>query len=112
VRQSVDCVLHTTTCLRKRRGKQVTELEPDVDWDKGRAVRWMLEVLELDPSRPFVVYVGDDETDADASAALAGLGAGIRVGLPLTRSLADYHLRDPEQVGELLRWLQNTLDDA
>lgn len=112
VRQSVDCVLHTTTCLRKRLGKQVIELEPDVDWDKGRAVRWMLEVLELDPSRTFVVYVGDDETDEDAFAALAGLGAGIRVGLPLTRSLADYHLRDPEQVGELLRWLQSTLDDA
>lgn len=104
VLRSVDCVLDPTR-LRKRSGKQVVELEPAVDWDKGRAVRLMMEHLGLDPRDTFVVYVGDDETDEDAFAALHGVGAGIRVGQPVTRSLADYHLRDPDEVAALLRWL-------
>src|SRR5713101_1027217 len=34
--------------LRKMDGKKVYELLPDIDWDKGKAVLWLLETLGLE----------------------------------------------------------------
>ena len=34
--------------LRKMEGKKVYELLPDIDWDKGKAVLWLLENLGLE----------------------------------------------------------------
>jgi trehalose-phosphatase len=93
------------TSLRTRVGKKVFELEPAVDWDKGHALAWLLDVMKLDPARHFPVYVGDDETDEDAFAALGGRGAAIRVGAAVSTSLADYRLADPAEVRALLVWL-------
>lgn len=102
VEKTVEAVRQSTT-LRRRTGKKVVELEPAVDWDKGRAVRWLLDALpEVDATSSFVVYLGDDETDEDAFAAIEGGGAGIYVGPGTSASLADYHVAGPEQVRELL----------
>ena len=60
----------------------------------------------MDPRCTFPVHIGDDETDEDAFAALAGMGAGIRVGRPVAASLADWYVRDPDDVAELLEWLE------
>lgn len=62
--------------LRVTPGRHVYELQPDLDWHKGRAVERLLE--DLDPST-FAVYVGDDITDEDGFRAVAGRGAGILV---------------------------------
>ncbi len=92
------------TGLRKRNGKKVLELEPDVDWNKGRALQWLVDVLPIsDEGRPFIVYAGDDITDEDAFSALREDGPGIYVGDGLTSSLADYHVRNPDEVLRLLR---------
>jgi trehalose 6-phosphate phosphatase len=66
--------------LKLTPGKMVFELQPNIDWDKGKAVLHLLQVLDLD--RPDVVpfYVGDDVTDEDAFRVLAGRGIGIFVG--------------------------------
>jgi trehalose-phosphatase len=98
--------LRASSELRVRAGKKVFELEPAVDWNKGRALRWIADTLAAGgPARPFVVYVGDDETDEDAFAGLAGDGAGVRVGEVVASSLADYRVADPGAVRELLRRL-------
>jgi len=86
--------------LRVDTGKQVLELMPDVGWDKGRAVLWLIETLGLDASYP--VYVGDDRTDEDAFRALAGRGAGIAVQAAPAPTAAGYSLPDPGAVRELL----------
>ncbi|MBO0745770.1 MAG: trehalose-phosphatase, partial [Candidatus Dormibacteraeota bacterium] len=62
--------------LRMTPGRHVYELQPDLDWNKGRAVERLLE--ELDP-RSFPVYLGDDLTDEDGFRAVAGQGAGVLV---------------------------------
>ncbi|MFW6094154.1 MAG: trehalose-phosphatase [Pseudomonadota bacterium] len=93
------------TRLRGRTGKMVLELEPAVAWDKGRALRWIMDVMEIDLARHFPAYIGDDVTDEDAFAALGGDGAGVRVGDPVSESLADYSLADPAEVRALLEWL-------
>lgn len=60
-----------------RRGKKVLEVRPAARWDKGRAVRAIMESV----SPPvFSVYVGDDNTDEDAFRALRSDGVTIRVG--------------------------------
>jgi trehalose 6-phosphate phosphatase len=106
VERAVDAAL-VGTHLRRREGKRVIELLPDVEWDKGRALRWILEVQGLDMHRTFPIHIGDDETDEDAFAALAGMGAGIRVGSPVASTLAEWYVRNPDEVAELLAWLEH-----
>ena len=86
--------------LRVTSGKKVFELQPDVDWDKGRAVLWLIETLKLQEAMP--VYIGDDVTDEDAFRALAGRGVGIAVQEVPRATAARYVLRDPAAVRGLL----------
>ncbi len=60
-------------------GKMVREIQPNVDWDKGRAVLYLLHVLGLESADVLPIYLGDDETDEHAFIALAGRGVGILV---------------------------------
>jgi trehalose-phosphatase len=89
--------------LRVTSGKKVFELQPDVDWDKGRAVLWLIETLGLQDALP--VYIGDDVTDEDAFRALAHRGVGIAVQEAPQPTAAQYTLRDPDEVRALLAGL-------
>ena len=100
---SVDAVLSAVR-LRKKMGKKVVELTPPVDWDKGRAVQWLIDGMP-EGGRCFPIYIGDDETDEDAFAVLEDHGPGIRVGAAVAPTLADYRLANSEEVRELLKWL-------
>ena len=48
VAQAVDAVAARHRELRRMDGKKVYELLPDIDWNKGKAVLWLLETLELE----------------------------------------------------------------
>lgn len=91
--------------LRATHGKRVTELRPDVDWDKGAAVQWMLARL-TDGDRPVApVYVGDDTTDEDAFTAIGPEGVSVVVaagGPPERPSVAEWSVADPAEVRVLL----------
>jgi len=91
--------------LRVTTGKMILELRPGIDWDKGRALLWLLERLEAVEGPLVPVYVGDDVTDEDAFAAIAGRGVGIRIGDAHARSGADYSLRDVDETLAFLRGL-------
>lgn len=86
--------------LRVTSGKKVYELQPDVDWDKGRAVQWLIETLGLEDALP--VYVGDDVTDEDAFRALADRGIGIAVQEAPQPTAARYALPDTDAVRDFL----------
>jgi trehalose-phosphatase len=106
IENRVDEALRRCSGLRKGRGKKVFELQPDLDWDKGRAVLWLMARwgLSTDNSRP--VYIGDDVTDEDAFRVLQGYGAGIVVhGGEDRRTCAGYGLAGPNDVLEFLRCL-------
>lgn len=50
---------------------QVLELRPKVDWNKGSAVNWILDALDLGHRADvFPIYLGDDITDEDAFVAM------------------------------------------
>ncbi len=93
--------------LRRGQGKKVLRLQPDLDWDKGHAVLWLLARLDLDRPEVLPVYIGDDVTDEDALEALRERGVGIVVqGEDAARpTAARYALADPEDVRRFLEWL-------
>ena len=68
--------------LKVTRGKMVYELQPKIDWHKGKAVLHLLRTLDLDTDDVVPLYLGDDITDEDAFRALTGRGIGIIVGHP------------------------------
>jgi trehalose 6-phosphate phosphatase len=83
VHASVDALLaeHPDE-LKVTPGKMVYEIQPKLDWDKGRAVLHLLDALGLDREDVVPLYLGDDITDEHAFQALEGKGVGIFVGDP------------------------------
>ena len=65
--------------LKVTPGKMVFELQPKLDWDKGKAVLHLIDALKLDRDDIVPLYLGDDVTDEDAFQALEGRGIGIFV---------------------------------
>ncbi|MGQ7241927.1 trehalose-phosphatase [Salinicola sp. V024] len=93
--------------LRQTGGKRVFELRPDVSWDKGRALLWLLEALDLSGSDVLPFYLGDDETDEDAFTALQGIeGVGVRVAAVAGPTAARYRLDDVAAVTHFLERLE------
>ena len=91
--------------LRRTGGKKVFELRPDLDWDKGRAIAWLLEAQRLATPDVVPVYVGDDETDEDAFRALGpldGVGVVVRGEGDARPTAADLALDDADAVRRLL----------
>jgi trehalose 6-phosphate phosphatase len=68
--------------LKVTPGKMVFELQPKLDWDKGKAVLYLVRALGLDRDDVTPLFFGDDITDEDAFAALSDRGIGIFVGDP------------------------------
>lgn len=106
---AMDTVQAATPELKRMRGKKVFEFEPKLDWDKGKAVRWLLRALELETPDIVPVFFGDDVTDEDAFAELRADGIGIVVAAPgddadrLTA--AGYRVDDPDAALALLQRL-------
>ena len=88
----------------------VYEYKPKLDWNKGKALLWLLQALELDEHDDvYTIYIGDDTTDEDAfqlfRAQDARKGAGIIVTEESTSTNALFTLRDTNEVGEFLNRL-------
>jgi trehalose 6-phosphate phosphatase len=94
--------------LKVTPGKMVYELQPRLDWDKGRAVLHLIAALGLDREDDLPIYLGDDITDEHAFEALSGRGIGIFVGDPEDpevanrTSAADFRLGSIDEVEQFL----------
>jgi trehalose 6-phosphate phosphatase len=74
-------------------GKQIREIRPRVEWDKGRVVELLAEDA---PDDWEVVYVGDDTTDEDAFEVVEPQGLGVVVGDDRDTAAS---VRVPDQTG-------------
>uniref|UniRef100_A0A3Q7HV25 trehalose-phosphatase n=1 Tax=Solanum lycopersicum TaxID=4081 RepID=A0A3Q7HV25_SOLLC len=112
IAQYVHDVLKDYPRLRLTHGRKVLEVRPDIDWDKGKAVEFLLESLGFSNPRDVLpIYIGDDRTDEDAFKVLRGKykGYGILVSTTPKESNASFSLKDTSQVWPTfrLRMLKN-----
>ena len=85
------------------RGKKVIEIRPPLEWDKGKAIEWLLEIYGRPGNLP--IFAGDDATDEDGFKVVQGLGGiSIFVGEESFPVSADYYVHSPS---ELCSWLAN-----
>jgi trehalose 6-phosphate phosphatase len=108
IERAVDAAAAAEPGLRKGHGKKLFELRPDLDWDKGKALLWLLDALGLDLPGTVPFYIGDDLTDEDAFRAVRGRGIGILVAAGPRETAAEYQLHDTGEVVELLKRLTGT----
>lgn len=91
--------------IRVRMGKMVLEVCPPVNWDKGKAVLWLLRNMSSSKNTPaFPIYIGDDMTDEDAFGILKNAGLTIFVGRP-QKTNAQYYVNDIDEVIDFLKIL-------
>jgi len=109
VDEAVDRLVADFPRLRRTGGKAIIELRPDVDWDKGRAVRWLLAEMGLDGTDALPIYIGDDETDEDAFRELRDDGISILVADQERSSAATWRFADRDQVVHFLQQLAATV---
>jgi trehalose-phosphatase len=105
IEQAVDAAVAALPGLRKGHGKRLFEVRSDLDWDKGRALLWLLGALGLDEPGVLPFYLGDDLTDEDAFRALGDRGVGIVVSEESRETAAAYQLHDPDEVRRFLERL-------
>ncbi|KAI4995847.1 hypothetical protein ZWY2020_037935 [Hordeum vulgare] len=80
VHQRVTVVLKDYPCLRLTHGRKVLEVRPVIDWNKGKAVEFLLESLGLSESDDVLpIYVVDDKTDEDAFKVLKANNHGFGI---------------------------------
>ena len=102
--------------LRVTTGREVIELRPDIDWDKGKTLRWVMDHLQQIGPAPLVpIYLGDDITDEDAFDAVRDDGIPILVrhnddGDRATAAL--FALDSPAQAAEFTARLARQITDA
>jgi trehalose 6-phosphate phosphatase len=102
------------TALRVTTGREVIELRPNIDWDKGKTLQWVLDYIrDNEGAGPLMpIYLGDDITDEDAFDAVDDDGIAILVrhsddGDRATA--ARYALDDPGRVREFTERLARRL---
>jgi alpha,alpha-trehalase len=101
IKRVVDNIIRLHKSLRLMSGKKVFEILPDIDWDKGRAVRWIIEALKISWKEHSVVYLGDDVTDEDAFRVIRQRGVGILVSHEDRPSAAYFRLASVAEVKRL-----------
>lgn len=99
--------------LKVTSGRKVVELRPQVDWDKGKTLEWIIaQAAGQEPVLP--IFIGDDLTDEDAFDSVLHDGVGIVVRHTEDgdrATAARYCLDDPHRVREFIAKLSQPSDD-
>ena len=102
IKEALENIIRSQSKLCLMSGKKVFEILPDIDWDKGKAIKWIMEALKISWSQASVVYLGDDTTDEYAFRTIRSRGTGILVSEEPKESAADFQLFSTAEVKRLL----------
>ncbi|XP_040989310.1 probable trehalose-phosphate phosphatase F [Juglans microcarpa x Juglans regia] len=108
IAQCVHDILKDYPRLKLTHGRKVLEIRPVIDWNKGKAVEFLLESLGLSNRNDVLpIYIGDDRTDEDAFKVLreGNRGYGILVSAVPKETNAFYSLKNPDEVMKFLNCL-------
>ena len=93
--------------IKVRQEKKVLEVRPPIDWDKGKAVVWILRKMKLYSSQKktkTIFYLGDDKTDEDAFKVLRERKDSVTVCVgKRKKTFARYYIKAEWEVPRLLR---------
>lgn len=103
--EKVHLILAEFPALKLKEGKQVYEIQPSLNWDKGQAMLWLMDYLGEASIRNYPIFLGDDLTDENAFALIKAPGMGVMVGTLDRPTAAKYHLEDVEEVQSFLKEL-------
>ncbi|XP_022734179.1 probable trehalose-phosphate phosphatase D [Durio zibethinus] len=102
LKEEVKSLVENRPEFRLTEGKMVLEVRPSIEWNKGKALNYLLDNLGFSNAEEVLpLYIGDDRTDEDAFQVIAagrGKGFPIIVSSIPTETLARYSLRDPSEV--------------
>lgn len=112
VRRAVAGALEHRPNLRVSAGKMVLDIQPAIDWNKGKAVLWLLEAMQLDSCSTLPLYIGDDTTDEDAFRVVRERGVAILVREEPRRTLAGYALENTAEVRRFIEALARAEEAA
>ena len=94
--------------LRIEEGRKRLDVKPDVDWNKGKAVKLILKIYDRKKILP--ICLGDDKTDEDAFLALKrGITIWIKSREIKVRG-AKYYLKNISEVKEFLNQLNKIIE--
>ncbi|KAK7858983.1 putative trehalose-phosphate phosphatase 10 [Quercus suber] len=105
LKEMVESTMEFYNDFRITEGKKVMEIRPIINWDKGRALQYLLDTLGFENSSNVLpIYIGDDKTDEDAFKMIKSIGRGFPVAVSTTpkETEALYSLRDPTEVMSFL----------
>jgi trehalose 6-phosphate phosphatase len=111
---TVEDVVSDVARVELTEGKQIREIRPAVEWDKGEAMKLLSEAA---PDDWRAMYIGDDTTDEDAFRAIRPDGVGVQVvdsssDERSTDTAAGYRLDGQREVSFLLAWVGMSLNTA
>ena len=101
IKTLVQEIIQDNKSLHLMEGKKVFEILPFIDWNKGKAVKWIMNALGINWEDFSVVYIGDDTTDEDAFRMISTRGTSILISDEPKTSAADFMLSSPKEVKEL-----------
>lgn len=96
--------------IRITSNKKTYDIRPAVNWDKGKAIEYIVKAL-FPTNQPFLLAIGDDKTDYDSFRAVnTAKGISVFVGDADIKAPACYFLRSPGEVYKILLMIQDTLN--
>lgn len=101
VRSVVISTVERARCFGCDEHELALDVMPQVEWNKGSAVKWILR--EMAPFHTLPIYIGHDENVENAFESM-GQGITIRVG-DAAGSRAQYLAPDVHAVDRFLQWL-------
>ncbi|KAI3778179.1 hypothetical protein L2E82_07264 [Cichorium intybus] len=111
VEEEVELMVANNPGFHVTKGNKVLEIRPSIGWNKGDALKYLLDTLGFhNSSHVFPIYIGDDTTDEDAFKVLRDGGEGYPIIVSSTpkETMALHSLRNPSEVQAFLmrlgRW--------
>ena len=107
----IDQNVSNYSSLKKINGKKIFEIVPNVNWNKGKALIFLLNKLNLKSNDIIPIYVGDDVTDETVFLSIRDIGIGIVVGDDDRLTFAKYSLKCHNDVKLFLKNLISILKE-
>lgn len=102
----VNRIIRDNNMLRLMLGKKVFEIIPNIDWDKSKAMQWIIEKLQLSWSGDSrIVYMGDDITDEFVFRFNRTRGLNILVSEKSIVSASDFRVKNVNEARSVLEML-------